>query len=129
MRTNNYLINTLTLSLSVLLLTLVFPVHVALAAENEEIDFLLTFVAESECTFIRNGKEHQGPDASEHLAMKYNHVKRRIKTADIFIDKIATKSSFSGRKYEVQCGNKKIPTKLWLEKALASHRTPAGNSE
>lgn len=120
---------TLNMLLCTLLFTLAFSAPFALAAENEEIDFLLAFVAESECTFIRNGKEHQGPDASEHLAMKYNHVKSRIKTADIFIDKIATKSSFSGRQYEVQCGNEKIPTKRWLENALASYRAPALNSE
>jgi len=92
------------------------------AAENAEIEYLLSFIAASDCVFIRNGKEHQAKEASEHLAMKYNHVKKRIKTADGFIDKIASKSGITRRKYEVRCGGEQVPTGQWLELALASRR-------
>lgn len=122
MRQKTNLIDMLSLLALALLLTSVFPISDVLAAENEEISFLLTFVADSDCTFIRNGKQHLGKDASEHLAMKYNHVKGRIKTADVFIEKIASKSSFTGRPYQVLCGSVTIPTKLWLQKALAADR-------
>ena len=122
MRKKTNLINILSLLALALLLTVAFPVPDVLAAENEEIVFLLAFVADSDCTFIRNGKQHQGKDASDHLAMKFNHVKDRIKTAEVFIEKVASKSSFTGRPYQVLCGSVTIPTKLWLQKALAADR-------
>ena len=93
-----------------------------MAAEDNEIEFLLSYVADSGCIFIRNGKEHQSKDASEHLEMKYNHVKDRIKSAEAFIDKIASKSSFTGRQYEALCDGVKLSTEDWLEEALASYR-------
>ena len=99
--------------------------NLAIASENEEIAFLLSHVANSDCTFIRNGEAHESQEASSHLARKYNHVKSRIKTAEDFISKIASKSSFSGRLYEVRCANEQLPTKQWLEKALTSHRVSA----
>lgn len=99
------------------------PVQFAVAAEDKEIAFLLSYIAESDCIFIRNGDEHQAKAASEHLEMKYNHVRNRIKSAENFIDKIATKSSFSGRPYEVLCNSARLPTKIWLEETLAAHRT------
>jgi len=106
----------------ILFIPLFFPAHFAMAAEDKEIEFLLSYIAESDCIFIRNGDEHQAKDASEHLEMKYNHARNRIKSAEGFIDKIATKSSFSGRPYEVLCNSARVPTKIWLEKALAVHR-------
>lgn len=92
------------------------------AAENEDIDFLISSIATSDCVFVRNGKEHQGKEASEHLEMKYNYAKSRIKTAEIFINKIASKSSITRNKYLIRCGSVTIPARLWLEQALATHR-------
>jgi len=101
-----------------------------MAAEQAEIEYLLTFVAESNCIFIRNGKEHQAKEASAHLAMKYNHVKKRIKTAEIFIDKIASQSSLTRRAYTIRCeGRQQIPAQQWLQKALEAHRTRVNSDE
>ncbi|MBU0961142.1 MAG: DUF5329 domain-containing protein, partial [Proteobacteria bacterium] len=80
---------------------LVFMGNLSHAADNEEINYLLSYLSDSGCTFIRNGNEHQAQEAREHLEMKYNHAKGRIKTAEDFIDKIASKSSLSRRQYEV----------------------------
>jgi len=104
------------------LLIFFFCVDSAFAAENEEIEYLLSYVAVSNCIFIRNGKEHQAKDASEHLRMKYNYAKKYIKTADDFIDKIASKSSITRRKYGIRCENVQLPAEQWLKEALASHR-------
>ncbi len=109
----------------VLLLVLFFPGNFVIAAENEEIEYLLSFVGDSDCIFIRNGKEYQAKEAREHLEMKYNHVERRIKTAEDFIDKIASKSSLSGRRYEVRCDGVTLQTSQWLREALASCRVSA----
>ncbi|MBU1140682.1 MAG: DUF5329 domain-containing protein [Proteobacteria bacterium] len=92
------------------------------AADNEEINYLLSYLSDSGCTFIRNGNEHQAQEAREHLEMKYNHAKGRIKTAEDFIDKIASKSSLSRRQYEVRCADVQLSSKQWLDEALAFHR-------
>lgn len=104
-----------------------FPGNFAFAAENEEIEYLLTYIAASDCIFIRNGTEYPPKEAREHLEMKYNYVKKRIKTADIFITKIASKSSITRRKYQVLCKGEKFPTEQWLVQALASYRASAGH--
>jgi len=111
---------------SLLLLFFLFFGNVVSASENEDIQYLLSFIRSSDCVFIRNGDEHPSKEASEHLEMKYNHVKKRIHTAEDFIDKIASKSSLSRKQYTVQCGEVLLPTKQWLEEALKSHRTTTG---
>ncbi len=98
----------------------------AAASDNKEIDFLLTYIAKSDCLFIRNGKEHQADEARKHLEMKYSRSKGRIKTADQFIDRIASESSFTGRPYQVVCGQERSLTKDWLKKALSSYRASTG---
>ncbi len=96
--------------------------NISYSSESEEINYLLTHLENSGCTFIRNGDDHDAKEAREHLEMKYNYAKRRIKTAENFIDKIASKSSFSRKIYEVHCGNEITPSGQWLYKALADHR-------
>ncbi len=108
--------------LCVLALGFFFSGNISHASGNEEIDYLLNHLANSGCTFIRNGDEHEAKEARDHLEMKYNYAKRRIKTAEDFIDKIASKSSLSRKLYEVHCGNVKMPSKQWLYEVLAAHR-------
>ena len=99
------------------------------AAENEEIEYLLSHITASDCVFIRNGKEHEARKASEHLVMKYSHVKKRIKTADDFIDKIASQSSITRRQYGIRCGGVQIPAGQWLRDALELHRISVKNQQ
>lgn len=105
-----------------LALGFLFSWHFAVAADDEEIQYLLSFIGASDCVFIRNDDEHSAKEAKEHLEMKYNHVKRRIKTAEDFISKVASKSSLSRRQYKVRCGDVLFPTEQWLTDALESHR-------
>jgi hypothetical protein len=112
--------------LIIIYLTLLFSVNLAIAGENREIDFLLSFVATSDCIFIRNGEEHPNLKASKHLAKKYNYAKSRIKTAEDFIAKIASKSSISKKPYHVRCEGKTLLAKQWFTAALASHRDATG---
>ena len=98
------------------------PQNFVIADENGEIEYLLSFIAGSDCIFIRNNEEHSAIEARKHLEMKYNHVKKRIKTAEDFINKIATKSSLTRKLYKVRCAGVLLSTKLWLEDALAHHR-------
>lgn len=94
----------------------------AVAEENSEITFLLSFVADSDCIFIRNGNEYQGKKASKHLARKYDYAKSRVTTAEDFIGGIASRSSMTKKPYLVRCNGKEEPAEKWFTDALASYR-------
>ena len=87
-----------------------------------EIQYLLSFVAQSDCLFIRNGTEYKAQDARAHIENKYQYVKSRVNSADEFISQAASKSSFSGRAYRVRCGERYLGTEQWLQTALKDYR-------
>ena len=89
---------------------------------HSEIEHLLTVIGQSNCTFIRNGKEHNSIDAEEHLRMKYRKGKKWIENADQFIERIASKSSLSGNPYFIRCEDSQQPTGEWLTRKLAEYR-------
>jgi hypothetical protein len=91
-------------------------------AAQAEIDHLLTFVAASQCTFIRNGSEHPAPEARSHLADKLGFAKSRISSAEDFIRYLATESSLSGEPYKVRCAGKELPAGVWLTAELKRYR-------
>lgn len=71
--------------------------------ENEKIDLLIKYVKNSkDIVFIRNGDEHSAKDAAKHLQRKRDWIGDDITTAREFIEKAATKSSFSGKYYTVR---------------------------
>ena len=92
-------------------------------AVEKTIDYLLEFVAESNCTFIRNDEEHDSKYAAEHIKKKYDYFKDKIDTPEEFIELCATKSLMSGRPYMVRCkGDRKISTADWLKAELDDYR-------
>lgn len=96
-------------------------------APSQTIERLLLAVGRSECTFLRNGKAYSAEDAEKHLRLKYRRGKRYAKTAEHFIDRLASKSSWSGQPYRLQCGDE--PPRLtsdWLHETLDKIR--ASNS-
>lgn len=93
------------------------------ASMDEEIDFLLDTVADSDCTFTRNGKDHAAADARDHLQMKRKRGARYFDSSDEFIDKIASESSWSGKPYYIQCDNElRVTAKEWFSALLENHR-------
>ena len=90
---------------------------------EQEINHLIDFVAQSDAIFIRNGTEHSSKDAAEHLAMKYSKATRYAKTAEKFIENLASKSSWSGKPYKVRLSNGTLLTsKDWLSNELEDYR-------
>lgn len=91
---------------------------------TQEIKGLLDFVEHSECQFVRNGSEFPGPRARVHLEKKLNYLegKNMVSSAEDFIDLAATKSSMSGRAYEVRCPEGVQPASTWLKKELQRQR-------
>jgi hypothetical protein len=108
-----------------LLPAMLFPTGAA-AGPEEEIAHLMRTIEESACVFTRNGKEHTGIKALEHIRAKYDYVKRKVKRAEDFIEYAATKSSMTGRPYLVRCGEDEMATADWLKAELAAFRQTPG---
>jgi hypothetical protein len=71
--------------------------------EKEKIDFLISSIGKMEgAKFIRNGTEHDGKAAAEHLRMKLGSYDGKVKTADDFITLCASKSVISGKPYMIR---------------------------
>ena len=108
-----------------LLLLLASPGHAS--DEAAAIEYLLTAIGESGCTFIRNGKEYSSEDAESHLRMKYRRGKRWATDAGKFIERLASKSSMSGKPYLMRCEpDGEQPTAEWLEAKLADYAAEPG---
>jgi hypothetical protein len=88
-----------------------------------EIDYLIGYLQTSDCQMIRNGKAHSGEDGAKHVRRKYDHFRDKISSTKEFIAYSATKSTMSGRLYEVQCpGEEPVPSSEWLLEELEVHR-------
>ena len=72
------------------------------ALEQARIDYLLERVSKSPYNFIRNGQRYSGKRAWAHLKWKYFLNVGRVKTAEEFIERVATYSKMSGEPYVVQ---------------------------
>jgi hypothetical protein len=89
-----------------------------------EIDYLISYLQTSDCQMIRNGKAYSGEDGASHVRRKYDHFRNKISSTEEFIDYSATKSTMSGRLYEVQCpGAEPVPSSEWLSEKLEAYRT------
>jgi hypothetical protein len=101
-----------------------FVIMPAIGADKElEIQRLLAMVAESPCTFARNGKTYSAENAAAHLAMKYSRGKKYAASTEQFIERLASKSSLSGRPYHIQCpGTAPQTSREWLTQKLEALR-------
>lgn len=89
-----------------------------------EIQGLIEAVQVSGCEFERNGKRYDSLEAADHMRLKYRRGKRYAKTVEQFIDRLASKSSISGRPYVIICADSGEHTaKQWLEIELAAQRS------
>ncbi|MEX1230595.1 MAG: DUF5329 family protein [Planctomycetaceae bacterium] len=71
--------------------------------ETEKITALIDHVENLEKTkFIRNGSAYDAKTAADFLRRKWKSRKSKIKTANDFIEQVATKSSISGKPYLIR---------------------------
>lgn len=102
----------------------------ALAAEpaplvRDEVRHLLAYLGEAPCEFFRNGEWHSAAAARDHLTKKYDYLVRKdlVSKSEDFIRLGATKSSVSGKPYQVRCnGSQPVPSDAWLGEELARYR-------
>lgn len=94
-----------------------------LAAE-QEITLLISIVENSGATFLRNGSKHDAQQGADHLRLKLRRGAKYAKTTEDFITNLATKSSWSGKPYEVTFPDgTRHPLSEWLRAELARLRT------
>jgi len=87
--------------------------------EKQKINLLVSYVEQlKDAKFIRNGSEHTCKEAANHLKLKLKNAGDEIKTAKQFIQELATKSSLTGKPYEILLPNgKKVKSEtFFLEK-------------
>ena len=93
-------------------------------AQNE-VNFLLGYVAGSGCEFYRNGSWYNAQKAHVHLRDKYKYLVEGnlVNSAEQFIERAATESSFSGTPYQIRCGGgAAVYSQQWLRERLAELR-------
>lgn len=86
----------------------------------------------SGCEFSRNGSWYSGSEARDHLLRKLEYLegKGTIQSAEQFIELAASRSSSSGKAYQVQCGGQPaVESKVWLTEQLAAIRVPAAKGK
>ena len=92
---------------------------------KREIQGLMDALSASSCEFQRNGTWHGRDEARKHLQRKYDYLLKRdlVDTAEQFIERAATKSSMSGRAYQVRCPSQPAqPAAAWFKARLAALR-------
>ena len=108
--------------LSLLLLTAPISHTLGVSDTETEIRLLIHAVRESGCDFDRNGTLHTAERAAEHLELKYARGKLYADSAEAFIERLATGSSWSGEPYWMICDGDKISTAEWLAEQLERTR-------
>ena len=91
------------LSMALLFATFAFA---AALTEEQKIDALIHSIEVlPDAQFIRNGSAHDGKAAAEHMQKKRQYAGDRIKTANDFIVCCASRSSMSGKPYQIRFAN------------------------
>ncbi len=88
--------------------------------ESKKIEFLLHEVENLKGAKVwRNGTVYSPKQAADHLRMKWGKAGSAIKTAKDFIEKIASRSSMSGKAYEIEFDNgTRVETRVFFFKKL-----------
>ncbi|MCX4028427.1 DUF5329 family protein [Endozoicomonas sp. SM1973] len=92
--------------------------------QQEEVAHLLEFVRNSACTMMRNGASHNSLEAAQHILNKYDYFKEDIQTTERFIQLAASRSTLTGKDYQVQCNNQpSVTSRDWLMTELQNFRS------
>jgi hypothetical protein len=109
-------------------LLLIMLVPTALAAQQTEnldttVNYLISYVRESDVTFERNATRYSGAEAAQHIDSKYRHFRDDIDTPEKFIELCATGSLMTGKPYFIiTAQGEQLPSSDWLHTVLAHYR-------
>ena len=70
---------------------------------SQQIERLIGSIGNSDCVFIRNGKDHTAEEGMRHISRKYDHYKKDIDSVESFVQLAASKSMITGQVYFVRC--------------------------
>ena len=74
-----------------------------------EIEALLAYVAGLEgAVFLRNGSAHTAAEAAAHLRLKWERQEARIRSAEDFIERCASRSFLTGKPYQIRMPDGKV---------------------
>ncbi len=91
--------------------------------QRAEVGHLISYVKDSPCRMDRNGTWHSNREAAAHIERKYNYFRDEITSTEDFICLSATKSTWSGKHYRVQCEGEAIENSAqWLLRELKKYR-------
>ncbi|MBF9253424.1 DUF5329 family protein [Pontibacter sp. 172403-2] len=84
---------------------------IAELTEPQKVERLIEWVRHLDgATFIRNGEEYNCQQAADHLQSKWEKHKDEVKTAEEFIDGLASKSGMTGEDYLIRFPDGKTVT-------------------
>jgi hypothetical protein len=91
--------------------------------EKKKIEFLISSVENLKgAKFIRNGSEHDGKEAAEHLRSKLQKAGGKVQTADDFIRLCASKSFITGKPYMIRSADgKTIKSEEYFREKLKNY--------
>lgn len=94
--------------------------------EQQKIDALIHSIETlPDARFIRNGTAYDGSAAAEHLRQKRRYAGDRIKTAGDFIACCASRSSMSGKPYQIRFANgETVDAEVFLRAELKRIEAP-----
>jgi hypothetical protein len=105
---------------------IVLPAHADTPVPvQNEVNYLLGYMAGSGCEFNRNGTWYDARKAHAHLRGKYKYLvdKNLADTTEHVIERVATESSMSGKPYQIRCaGTAAVSSQQWLREKLAELR-------
>lgn len=97
----------------------VFEISTTRPDETSEIERLLQTIATSGVVFIRNGNQATGSEAATHLRNKWRNATPRITTVQGFIERIASRSSLTGKPNQVKLADDSVvEARIWLRQRL-----------
>jgi hypothetical protein len=92
------------------------------------VDYLITYVKESDVLFERNFSRYSGREAAQHINKKYLHFKDEIDTPEKFIELCATGSLITGKPYYIITGQgEPLLSSEWLNAELSVYRLRNGH--
>jgi len=98
------------------------------AAEERQIEALIARVAGmTDAAFIRNDRSYDAATAAEFLRRKWRRHAAEVRSAEDFIDRVATGSSTTGRPYRIRLGDgRELPCATVLREELLRLRKLGG---
>jgi len=96
------------------------------SATKQEVGQLFAALRQSNCEFSRNGSWYNAQKASDHLQRKYDYLLKKglVTSTESFIELAASKSSMSGKPYQVRCGKTPpVSSQSWFTNKLIALRS------